>query len=142
MMSGSVSFMLDGKAIVCERGSTIIEAADATGIYIPRLCHKPGLEPYGSCRVCTVEANGRPCSACTMPVSEGMIVESDTEPLREHRKMLVEMLFVEGNHFCMFCEKSGDCELQALAYRLGITRRRGSNTRGRCVMLMPRTPIL
>ena len=81
----------------------------------------PGLEPFGSCRVCTVKANGRPCSACTQPVAEGMVVENDTPELREHRKMLIEMLFVDGNHFCMFCEKSGNCELQALAYRFGIT---------------------
>jgi [NiFe] hydrogenase diaphorase moiety small subunit len=50
-----------------------------------------------------------------------MIVDVDTEELREHRKRIVEMLFVEGNHYCMFCEKSGSCELQALAYRFGIT---------------------
>jgi [NiFe] hydrogenase diaphorase moiety small subunit len=119
-MSETISLLIDGVKISAQPGQTIIEAADAAGIYIPRLCHKPGLESYGSCRVCTVAANGRPCSACTMPVSEGMIVQSDTESLNEFRKMLIEMLFVEGNHFCMFCEKSGNCELQALAYRLGI----------------------
>jgi len=48
-------------------------------------------------------------------------VESNTDTLNAHRRNLVEMLFVEGNHFCMFCEKSGNCELQALAYRMGIT---------------------
>jgi len=51
----------------------------------------------------------------------GMVVESDSDELTELRRSLVDMLFVEGNHFCMFCEKSGNCELQALAYRLGIT---------------------
>jgi [NiFe] hydrogenase diaphorase moiety small subunit len=49
-----------------------------------------------------------------------MIVENDTEALQDHRRTLVEMMFVEGNHFCMFCEKSGNCELQALAYRLQV----------------------
>jgi [NiFe] hydrogenase diaphorase moiety small subunit len=49
-----------------------------------------------------------------------MVVENDTEELNQHRRNLIEMLFVEGNHFCMFCEKSGNCELQALGYRLGI----------------------
>lgn len=71
--------------------------------------------------MCTVLVNGRSASACVQPVSLGMVVENDTDELREHRKALVEMLFVEGNHFCMFCEKSGHCELQALAYRLGVT---------------------
>jgi [NiFe] hydrogenase diaphorase moiety small subunit len=68
-----------------------------------------------------VTANGRPCSACTQPIAPGMIVENDTAKLTEYRKTLVEMLFVEGNHFCMFCEKSGNCELQGVAYRLGVT---------------------
>ncbi len=120
-MTESVSFTIDGVEIEAEAGQTILEAADAAGVYIPRLCHKPGLEPFGGCRLCTVTANGRPCSACTQPVAPGMIVENDTEKLKDFRKTLVEMLFVEGNHFCMFCEKSGNCELQALAYRLGIT---------------------
>jgi [NiFe] hydrogenase diaphorase moiety small subunit len=50
-----------------------------------------------------------------------MVVENESEKVRRYRKNLVEMLFVEGNHFCMFCEKSGRCELQALAYRFGVT---------------------
>ncbi len=120
-MSEAITFTIDGVTIEAEPGQTIIEAADKAGVYIPRLCHMPGLKPFGSCRVCTVKANGRPCSACTQPAAEGMVVENDTAELREHRKMLIEMLFVDGNHFCMFCEKSGNCELQALAYRFGIT---------------------
>ena len=115
-----MKFILDGREIDAEPGQTIIEAADAAGIYIPRLCHLPGLEPYGGCRVCTVKVNGRATTACTQPATPGAVVENDTEALKEFRKVLIEMLFVEGNHFCMFCEKSGNCELQALAYRLGI----------------------
>lgn len=120
-MSESLRMLLDGREIAVAAGQTIIEAADAASLYIPRLCHKPGLEPFGGCRVCTVKANGRTVSACTYPASPGLVVESDTPELNEHRKLLVEMLFVEGNHFCMSCEKSGHCELQALGYRLGIT---------------------
>jgi len=100
---------------------SILEAADAAGIYIPRLCHKEGLAPHGSCRVCTVLVNGRPQAACIQPIAPGMMVENETEKLKLVRRNIVDMLFVEGNHFCMFCEKSGNCELQALAYRLGIT---------------------
>lgn len=112
--------ILDGREISTKPGDTIMQAADTAGIYIPRLCHKPGLEPYGSCRLCTVKANGRPVSACTFPTSGGMVVESDTDELNAHRKVLLELLFVEGNHFCMACEKSGNCELQALGYRFAI----------------------
>ncbi len=119
-MSTQVTITIDGAEITAAVGQTIIEAADAAGVYIPRLCHKPGLDAFGGCRVCTVTANGRPCSACTQPVMPGMIVQNDTEKLRDFRKTLVEMMFVEGNHFCMFCEKSGGCELQALGYRMGI----------------------
>lgn len=121
MSPSRVSFVIDEVEVEGEPGQTIIDAADAAGIYIPRLCHKPGLEPYGACRLCTVTANGRSCSACTQPIAPGMIVQNETEKLRDFRKSLVEMLLVEGNHFCMFCERSGDCELQALAYRLGVT---------------------
>ena len=59
-------------------------------------------------------------AACTQPAAPGIVVENDTEDLKNIRTKIIEMLFVEGNHFCMFCEKSGHCELQALAYRFGI----------------------
>ena len=120
-MSETVTFSIDGVEVQGRPGQTIMQAADEAGVYIPRLCAKDELSPFGSCRVCTVLVNGRPQAACTQPVADGLIVESDSEKIREIRKQIVEMLFVEGNHFCMFCEKSGNCELQALAYRLGIT---------------------
>ena len=115
-----ITFLIDGKEIKTQAGQTIMEAADDAGIYIPRLCAQKDLVPHGSCRVCTVKVNGRFQAACTQPVAEGAIVENDTTEIANHRKRIVEMLFVEGNHFCMVCEKSGCCELQAVAYRLGI----------------------
>ena len=117
----SIPLTIDGKTIEAREGQTILEAADEAGVYIPRLCFLKGLTPAGSCRVCTVRVNGRPQAACTQPVAPGIVVENDIEELRAHRRNLIDMLFVEGNHFCMFCEKSGNCELQALAYRFGIT---------------------
>jgi len=119
-MTQKVTFTIDGVEVEARPGQMIIEAADEAGVYIPRLCHKPGLEPFGSCRVCTVMVNGRPASACTQPVAPGIVVQNETDELQAMRRDIVEMLFVEGNHFCMFCEKSGNCELQAMAYRLGI----------------------
>jgi len=116
-----LTFILDGVEIPAKKGQTIIEAADEAGVYIPRLCHKPGLTPWGGCRLCTVTVNGRPGTACTLPVNNGMVVTNDTEELNEFRRILIEMLFVEGNHFCMSCEKSGNCELQALGYRFRIS---------------------
>ncbi len=120
-MSDTITFTIDDVEIEATRGQSIMKAADEAGIYIPRLCAKDELEPFGACRVCTVLVNGRPQSACTQPVAPGIVVENDTETLRNTRQLLIEMLFVEGNHFCMFCEKSGNCELQAMAYRFGIT---------------------
>lgn len=120
-MSETITFTLDGAEVRGAPGQTIMQAADAAGIYIPRLCAHRELEPFGGCRVCTVLVNGRPQAACTQPIAQGIVVESDTEKVSRLRRELIEMLFVEGNHFCMFCEKSGNCELQALAYRFGIT---------------------
>ncbi len=120
MSDKMITFKIDGVEIQGKVGQTILEAAEEAGIYIPQLCFLKGLSPHGSCRVCTVKVNGRPQTACTHPVAEGMEVENDTEEIKEHRRNLVDMLFVEGNHFCMFCEKSGNCELQALAYRMAI----------------------
>ncbi|MBN1670649.1 MAG: (2Fe-2S)-binding protein [Kiritimatiellae bacterium] len=121
MMNESITFTIDGVEVRAQPGQTILQAADAAGLYIPRLCAHEDLKPHGSCRICTVMVNGRPQAACTQPVAAGLVVENDTAELREHRKILIEMLFVEGNHYCMFCEKSGNCELQALGYRFGIT---------------------
>jgi len=120
-MSDKITFIIDDREIEAVKGQTIMEAADAAGIYIPRLCAFEGLTPHGSCRVCTVLVNGRAQSACTQPVAPGIVVENNSEKIMNIRKKIIDMLFVEGNHFCMFCEKSGNCELQALAYRFGIT---------------------
>ena len=119
-MSQTISFTIDGQEINGQAGQTILEAAQDAGVYIPRLCYLEGLVPWGGCRLCTVLVNGRPQSACTQPISPGMVVLNNTEKLNHYRRNLIEMLFVEGNHFCMDCEKSGSCELQALAYRFGI----------------------
>jgi [NiFe] hydrogenase diaphorase moiety small subunit len=98
-MSETFTFMIDGAEVKAEAGQTILEAAEKAHIYIPRLCHHRDLKPFGACRVCTVLINGRPAAACTQPAAAGMIVENDTERMLQHRRALIEMLFVEGNHF-------------------------------------------
>jgi [NiFe] hydrogenase diaphorase moiety small subunit len=111
---------LDGRSVPFEPGQTIMDAALAAGVYIPHLCHNPELTPHGSCRVCTVRINGRQVAACTFPAAPGMVVESETDELRGQRRGLLQMLFVEGNHVCPACEKSGACQLQAVAYHTGM----------------------
>ncbi|GAB6067835.1 hypothetical protein JCM13664_11540 [Methylothermus subterraneus] len=112
---------IDGRKVDFQVGQTILEAATAAGIYIPHLCWHPKLPPYGSCKLCTVQVNGRLGSACTFPAAEGQEVISNSEEIRQMRLRLTQMLFVEGNHFCPSCEQSGQCELQALGYYLGMT---------------------
>jgi len=117
----SITFKIDGVEVQGMPGQTILEAAEEAGIYIPRLCQMKGITPHGSCRVCTVKIGGKWfAAACTQPIAAGLEVDNSSEEVQQLRKDLVEMLFTEGNHYCMFCDKSGNCELQAMAYRLGI----------------------
>lgn len=116
----SQTFMLDGKTIPFEEGQTIIQAATAAGVFIPHLCYHPEFKPHGSCKLCTVKVNGRQTASCTMRAMAGMVVENDTEEINAERLALTQMLFVEGNHFCPSCEQSGNCQLQATAYHLGM----------------------
>ena len=111
---------IDGAEIGFEPGQTVMEAAHAAGVYIPHLCSTPEFTPHGSCKLCTVKVNGRYATACTLPAAEGMMVENETKEIQADRRRLVQMLFVEGNHYCPFCEKSGDCRLQAIAYHVGM----------------------
>lgn len=116
----STTFSLDGKEIPFREGQTIIQAAQADGKWIPHLCYHPEFKPHGSCKLCTVKVNGRHMASCTTQAAAGQVVESDTEELNAERRTLLQMLFVEGNHFCPSCEKSGNCKLQATAYELGM----------------------
>jgi len=116
-MSEKVKFTIDGKEFEGIKGQLLVDVAAENGIYIPVLCHWKDIIPAGSCRICSVKVNGRFMAACTTPVDADMKVENNTPEILDIRKAIVEMLFVEGNHFCPSCEKSGDCDLQALGYR-------------------------
>lgn len=116
-MNEEIKFKIDGKEIIAKTGQTIVEAAKENGVYIPTLCNFAGVKPKGSCRICTVKINNRFMTACSTPAAPGMEVESNTAEISDFRKSIIELLFVSGNHFCPACEKSGDCELQALAYK-------------------------
>jgi [NiFe] hydrogenase diaphorase moiety small subunit len=115
-MSNDRTFKLDGKTISFNDGDTIMDAASRAGEYIPHLCHNPEFTPHGSCRVCIVEVNGREVSACTTPAMQNTEVVNNAEHIVDQRRALLQMLFVEGNHVCPGCEKSGACQLQAVAY--------------------------
>jgi [NiFe] hydrogenase diaphorase moiety small subunit len=115
-MNGNKTFNLDGRVIPFEDGDTIMDAALRAGEYIPHLCHNPEFTPHGSCRVCVVNANGEQISACTQPAEENMEVDNSSDEIVNDRRAILQMLFVEGNHVCPGCEKTGACQLQAVAY--------------------------
>jgi [NiFe] hydrogenase diaphorase moiety small subunit len=114
------TFLLDGRPIPFTPGQTLMQAAQAAGVYIPHLCHHADFDPIGSCKVCSVRIQGRTVASCTMPARAGLVVESETPELQHDRQRLTQMLFAEGQHHCPFCEKSGACHLQAVAYHLGM----------------------
>jgi [NiFe] hydrogenase diaphorase moiety small subunit len=119
-MSEKKTFTLDGDEVAFEPGQTIIQAALAAGKYIPHLCYHPEFKPHGSCKLCTVKINGRPAASCTTAAQPGLSVQSEIPEIQDQRRTMVQMLLVEGNHFCPSCEKSGNCMLQGLAYDLGV----------------------
>lgn len=119
-MENKICLKIDGKEICTSGKKTIVEVAEENGVYIPVLCNLKGLNPCASCRVCTVKLNGRYATACSTPIANGMVIESETPEIQDIRKAIIELLFVEGNHYCPTCEMSGNCELQALAYRFNM----------------------
>jgi NADH dehydrogenase/NADH:ubiquinone oxidoreductase subunit G len=119
-MSRTIRFTIDDTECLAEDGKSVLEAARDNGVYIPSLCYLRGYKPRGGCRICTVLVNGRPMAACTTPVTNGMKIDNNTAELTDARKAIIELMFVEGNHLCPSCVKSGDCSLQALAYRFQI----------------------
>lgn len=119
-MSDQQTITIDGREVPFTEGQTIMDAALAAEVYVPHLCHNPEFVPHGSCRLCVVKVNGRFQSACTAPAAAGQVIDNSSDEIMDMRRTLLQMLFVEGNHVCPACEKSGRCQLQALAYYTGM----------------------
>lgn len=117
-----VHITINGQPVTVPSGVTILQAAQMAGIDIPTLCHHPAVSPHGACRMCLVAVKGMRGlqTACTCPVSDGMEIETENESITAGRRFVLELLFSERNHYCMYCQVSGDCELQSLAYRYGL----------------------
>ena len=113
---------IDRKQISAEKGASVLQAATEAGIKIPTLCHLEGVYDVGACRLCLVEVKGinKLLPACTTRVAEGMEVTTNSERLSKYRRMTLELLFAERNHVCAVCVANGHCELQSLAYGLGL----------------------
>ncbi len=119
-----VNITIDGKPIQAEAGSTVLQAARAAGIDIPTLCDHPALQPVGNCRMCLVEIERQRTlqAACVFPISEGMVVHTESPKVAVARRFVLELILSDHAFYCMYCEMSGDCELQKLAYRYGIDK--------------------
>jgi len=121
-MGTNVTLTIDGKEISVNPGITLYWAAKKLGIEIPHLCYDEDLPPMSACRLCVVEVEGMRNLAvsCSHPVSEGMVVHTDTERVRKARRMNLELILSDHNVECITCEKSGDCLLEKYAYEFGI----------------------
>jgi bidirectional [NiFe] hydrogenase diaphorase subunit len=113
---------IDGKQISADESASILEAATDSGINIPTLCHLEGVYDVGACRLCLVEVSGiaKLLPACTTRVSEGMVINTNSDRLVQYRRMTLELLLAERNHVCAVCVANGHCELQTLAFSLGV----------------------
>jgi len=120
-----VNLTIDNKPISVPEGTTIMNAAEQIGVKVPRLCYHPKLSIEGACRVCVVEVEGMRnlVASCAYPVEEGMVVRTITPEIREIRRDIVELLIDNHPMDCQICERDGNCELQDLAYSMGVRER-------------------
>ncbi len=120
-----LNITVNNKNIEAEEGETILSACRRNGIRIPTLCEVKGLSPIGACRICMVEVEGMPnlVTSCSTLVSAGMKIKTNSQRVLDARKTIVELLISNHPDDCLYCAKSGDCELQDLAQELHITQR-------------------
>ncbi len=125
MAEKTVTLFINDVRTTVPASSTIMQAADAVGINIPRLCYHPDLSVLGACRVCIVEVEGQrnPVASCAFPVTEGMKVHTSSPLLRRLRRDIVELILDNHPQDCQTCERNGTCELQKLAYDMGVKTR-------------------
>ncbi len=118
-----VNIKINGQAVSVPSNYTILEAARSVGIEIPTLCYLKDVSKTGSCRMCIVEVVGARNlqAACVYPVSEGMEVLTNTQKVRDARRINLELLLSNHDRKCLTCARNQNCELQKLADELGVT---------------------
>ncbi len=119
----TVKLTIDNRQVEAKAGATILEAARSVGIKIPTLFAWTEINPTpGACRVCMTEVEGQRglIAACVFPVTEGMVVRTNTEKVRQARKMVVELLLANHPQECNYCVRNGSCELQKVAEFVGL----------------------
>ncbi len=120
-MADLVNLTIDGRAVQVPPQTLVIDAAKTVGIEIPAFCYYEGLSLAAACRMCLVEVEKMPkmMTACTLPVSEGMVVRTETEQVKQARKYTLEFLLTNHPLDCPVCDKGGECELQDMVFRYG-----------------------
>jgi len=121
-MADLVKLTIDGRPLQAKPGTLVIEAAKTAGIEIPAFCYYEGLTLQAACRMCLVEVEKMPklMTACTLVVSEGMVVRTDTPQVHSARKYMLEFLLTNHPLDCPVCDKGGECELQDMTFRYGV----------------------
>jgi NADH-quinone oxidoreductase subunit G len=127
-MPDLINLTIDGRPVKVPPQTLVIDAAKTVGIEIPAFCYYEGLSLAAACRMCLVEVEKMPkmMTACTLPVSEGMVVRTDTAQVRQSRKYMLEFLLTNHPLDCPVCDKGGECELQDMAFRYGAGESRYS----------------
>ncbi|HOJ73674.1 MAG TPA: NADH-dependent [FeFe] hydrogenase, group A6 [Phycisphaerae bacterium] len=117
---------IDGRPVQANAGETILNVLERNGVNVPTLCHLKGLTPTGACRMCVVEVEGSPTlvPSCSYPVGAGMKIRTRTPEVLNARRMIVELLLSNHPEDCLYCGRSGKCDLQKLAQDLGVRQRR------------------
>ena len=117
-----VTLTIDGEQLSAKDDESLLQVARQHKIDIPTLCHLDGISDVGACRLCLVEVEGwtKLAPACTTRPLEGMVVHTSTDRLKKYRRMIVGLLASEGNHQCAVCTVNNHCELQNLAYDVGL----------------------
>ena len=115
---------INGKLVEAVEGQTVLQASIANGVYIPHLCYHEKVGAAGKCRACVVEIEGMRGlqTSCSVPVREGMVVNTVSQSALNAQKLVIDLMLSSGTHDCLACEQNGSCELQDAAYFLGIER--------------------
>jgi formate dehydrogenase alpha subunit len=118
----TVTITLDGREVSGDPGMTILELARESGVSIPTLCHDPYLSPIGACRVCLVEdeRTGALLASCVAPIAPGMVINTQSSRVMQHRKNLVKLMLASHPDSCLVCDKGNRCQLRQIAADMGI----------------------
>ena len=122
-MSEMIKINIDGKDLEVENGITVLQAARKANIDIPTLCFLKEINGAGDCRMCIVEIEGRRgfVPSCITKVEDGMKIKTDTPEINEARRVILDLILSSHNKTCLTCVRNGNCELQTLAQKFGIT---------------------